>query len=86
MLQVDTNVPVPEVGDDQVLVRVVFAGVNPVETYIREGRMVNMSTTYPTLYLRSVFSPARPALYPRVRCSRVCAAARQERHHLEGQE
>lgn len=44
MLQVDTNVPVPEVGDDQVLVRVVFAGVNPVETYIREGRMVNVST------------------------------------------
>jgi len=38
VLQVDTNVPVPEVGDDQVLVRVVFAGVNPVETYIREGQ------------------------------------------------
>ena len=41
MLQVDTNVPVPEVGDDQVLVRVVFAGVNPVETYIREGEDKN---------------------------------------------
>merc|ERR1712002_222263 len=38
VLQVDTNVPVPEVGDDQVLIRVVFAGVNPVETYIREGQ------------------------------------------------
>ena len=37
MLQVDTNVPFPDVGDDQVLVRVIFAGVNPVETYIREG-------------------------------------------------
>ena len=39
MLQVDTNVPVPEVGDDQVLVRVIYAGVNPVETYIREGEI-----------------------------------------------
>jgi len=38
VLQVDTNVPVPDVGDDQVLVRVIFAGVNPVETYIREGQ------------------------------------------------
>merc|ERR1712002_398595 len=38
VLQVDANVPVPEVGDDQVLIRVVFAGVNPVETYIREGQ------------------------------------------------
>merc|ERR1712002_409049 len=38
VLQVDTNVPVPEVGDDQVLIRVMFAGVNPVETYIREGQ------------------------------------------------
>ena len=75
MLQVDTNVPVPEVGDDQVLVRVVFAGVNPVETYIREGRMVNVSTMRPTLFLRSIFSPTRPALHPWVRCCRVCAAA-----------
>merc|ERR1712142_75233 len=38
VLQVDANVPVPEVGDDQVLIRVMFAGVNPVETYIREGQ------------------------------------------------
>eukprot|EP00090_Calanus_glacialis_P022019 TRINITY_DN33971_c0_g1_i1.p1 TRINITY_DN33971_c0_g1~~TRINITY_DN33971_c0_g1_i1.p1 ORF type:complete len:411 (-),score=114.99 TRINITY_DN33971_c0_g1_i1:260-1492(-) len=38
VLQVDTNVPFPDVGDDQVLVRVIFAGVNPVETYIREGQ------------------------------------------------
>lgn len=35
MLQADTDVPVPEVGEDQVLVRVIYAGVNPVETYIR---------------------------------------------------
>jgi len=38
VLQVDSNVPIPEVGDDQVLIRVIFAGVNPVETYIREGQ------------------------------------------------
>merc|ERR1712240_37569 len=38
VLQVGANVPVPEVGDDQVLIRVMFAGVNPVETYIREGQ------------------------------------------------
>merc|ERR1712002_166638 len=38
VLQVDTNVPVLEVGDNQVLIRVVYAGVNPVETYIREGQ------------------------------------------------
>merc|ERR1712133_196193 len=38
VLQVDTNVPAPEVGDNQVLIRVVYAGVNPVETYIREGQ------------------------------------------------
>ena len=32
----------PEVGDDQVLVRVVYAGVNPVETYIREGQYAKL--------------------------------------------
>ena len=37
MFQVDLNVPVPEVGEEQVMVRVVVAGINPVETYIREG-------------------------------------------------
>jgi len=35
---VDLNVPVPEVGEEQVMVRVVVAGINPVETYIREGK------------------------------------------------
>ena len=38
VLEVETEVAVPEPGDDQVLVRVVCAGVNPVETYIREGQ------------------------------------------------
>ena len=38
VLEVETDVAVPEPGDDQVLVRVVCAGVNPVETYIREGQ------------------------------------------------
>jgi len=38
VLQVDCQVPIPEVGDEQVMVRVIFAGINPVETYIREGQ------------------------------------------------
>ena len=38
VLEVESNVPVPELNPDQVLVRVVYAGVNPVETYIREGQ------------------------------------------------
>ena len=29
---------IPEVKDDQVLIKVVYAGVNPVETYIRDGQ------------------------------------------------
>ena len=43
-VQVDLNVPVPEVGEEQVMVRVVVAGINPVETYIREGEMTFEST------------------------------------------
>ena len=39
-LQVDSQVPVPEVGEEQVMVRIIFAGINPVETYIREGRHI----------------------------------------------
>lgn len=38
VLEVDSEVKVPEISDDQVLVRVMYAGVNPVETYIREGQ------------------------------------------------
>ena len=38
VLEVESEVAVPEPGEDQVLVRVVCAGVNPVETYIREGQ------------------------------------------------
>lgn len=38
VLQVDCQAPLPEVGEDQVMVRVIFAGINPVETYIREGQ------------------------------------------------
>jgi len=38
VLEVDSEVKVPEISDNQVLVRVMYAGVNPVETYIREGQ------------------------------------------------
>ena len=38
VLEVESNVKLPEIQDDQVLVRVMYAGVNPVETYIREGQ------------------------------------------------
>jgi len=38
VLQVEQGVGVPEVLPDQVMVRVVVAGINPVETYIREGQ------------------------------------------------
>jgi NADPH2:quinone reductase len=31
------NVPIPSVGDSEVLVHVNAAGINPVDTYIREG-------------------------------------------------
>jgi NADPH:quinone reductase len=31
------EIPIPKVGDSQVLVRVMAAGVNPVDTYIRAG-------------------------------------------------
>lgn len=34
----EQNVSIPQLKDNQVLVRVFYAGVNPVETYIREGQ------------------------------------------------
>lgn len=37
VLRVDTNVPLPVLGDEDVLVRVKAVGVNPVETFIRAG-------------------------------------------------
>jgi len=42
VLQVDSQVPIPEMGEDQVMVRVIFAGINPVETYIREGQYARL--------------------------------------------
>lgn len=38
VLQIKTNLIVPCLTPTQVLVRVMYTGVNPVETYIREGQ------------------------------------------------
>jgi len=38
VLRVESCVAVPDLTSTQVLVRVIYAGVNPVETYIREGQ------------------------------------------------
>src|SRR5438477_2288479 len=37
------EVPRPEPKDDEVLVRVIAAGVNPVDTYVRQGRLSERS-------------------------------------------
>ena len=37
VLQLDSDVPLPEVGADEVLVQVKAVGVNPMETFIRQG-------------------------------------------------
>lgn len=42
VLQVETNVPIPEPAGSQVLVEVKAAGINPVDTYVRTG-------TYPIM-------------------------------------
>ncbi|KAG7173396.1 Quinone oxidoreductase-like [Homarus americanus] len=39
-MKVENDVPIPSVGDKQVLIRVFISGVNPVDTYIREGVFV----------------------------------------------
>lgn len=44
VLQLSENVPIPEVEPRKVLVRVKASGVNPVDTYIREGAF---AYTYP---------------------------------------
>lgn len=38
------NIPIPPVGDSEVLVRVHAAGINPVDTYIREGAYAALPT------------------------------------------
>lgn len=42
VLQVHDDVPVPIISNTQVLVKIKAAGVNPVDTYIREGAMGNL--------------------------------------------
>ncbi|TPE55211.1 NADPH:quinone reductase [Maribrevibacterium harenarium] len=40
------DVPIPTVGDDQVLIQIGAAGVNPVDTYVRSGTN-NYTATFP---------------------------------------
>ncbi|XP_023231246.1 quinone oxidoreductase-like [Centruroides sculpturatus] len=39
VFQIRNDVPIPTITDKQVLVKVKYAGVNPVDTYLREGAM-----------------------------------------------
>lgn len=36
-MKVEDNVPIPTIGDKQIMVKVLVSGVNPVDTYIRSG-------------------------------------------------
>lgn len=44
VLKYETNVPLPNYGAQEVLVRVKAIGVNPVETYIRSGQYARLPT------------------------------------------
>src|SRR6266436_2494350 len=43
------DVPRPEPKDDQILVRVIAAGVNPVDGLIRAGMFANENRTFPII-------------------------------------
>ena len=86
MFQVDLNVPVPEVGEEQVMVRVVVAGINPVETYIREGGMTFGQPAIPPPFcvFRSVQQVARAALHTWHRCCWFCPSDWEESVQHQG--
>ena len=52
VLQLKTNLIVPPLTKTQVLVRVKYAGVNPVETYVFQKLAFPMKLTYYILYLQ----------------------------------
>ena len=84
-LQVDLNVPVPEVGEEQVMVRVVVAGINPVETYIREGAIYFELTRHSLLCIfRSVQQIARAAVHTWHRCCWFCPSDWEESDQHQG--
>ena len=83
--QVEGNVPVPEVGEDQVMVRVVVAGINPVETYIREGGSAfSWAFLIFPLACRAVQQVARTPLHTRHRCCWLRSSDRKEGAQHQG--
>ncbi|KAH7510736.1 2-methylene-furan-3-one reductase [Ziziphus jujuba] len=49
VLKFDTNVSVPEVKEDQVLIKVVAAALNPVDSKRRQGKFKNTDSPLPTV-------------------------------------
>ena len=47
VLEYETSVPVPDIGSNDVLVRIKAVGVNPIETYIRSGQYSRLPGTLP---------------------------------------
>jgi NADPH2:quinone reductase len=41
VLQIENNLPLPEIGSNEILIQVFACGVNPVDTYIRSGQYQN---------------------------------------------
>ena len=78
--------PVPEVGEEQVMVRVVVAGINPVETYIREGGMTFGQAAIPPPFcvFRSVQQVARAAVHTWHRCCWFCPSDWEESVQHQG--
>ena len=82
--QVEGNVPVPEVGEEQVMVRVVVAGINPVETYIREGGTAFWINQQLFCSSRSIQQVTRAAVHTWHGCCRFCSSDWKKGVHHQG--